>query len=141
MIAEHLMCMAHSNMALLSSRSSVSMSRKCPQGLPTAAHLDAGLQKVKRARFAASVRLLEDLDEAGVQYLLHHLPAWLQVSSCCPGINVHPSNLLNALVMWKRVTVQGRTCTTYASNAHHPTVELSIIASRHRSVLSHTSQY
>ncbi|KAK9843062.1 hypothetical protein WJX74_006435 [Apatococcus lobatus] len=38
----------------------------------------AGLQKLKRARFAASVRLLEDLDESGVEYLLHHLPAWLQ---------------------------------------------------------------
>lgn len=68
---------------MLPSLGSASMPCNGPHGSPTAVHLDAGLQKVKRARFAASVRLLEDLDEAGVQYLLHHLPAWLQVSSCC----------------------------------------------------------
>ncbi|KAK9865054.1 hypothetical protein WJX84_012217 [Apatococcus fuscideae] len=38
----------------------------------------AGVKKVRRARFASSVRFLEDLDEAGVQYLLNNLPAWLQ---------------------------------------------------------------
>jgi hypothetical protein len=39
----------------------------------------AGLKAWRRARFAASVRLLTDLDEDGLKYMLKNLPSWVKV--------------------------------------------------------------
>ena len=36
----------------------------------------------RRARFANTVRLLTDLDEDGLKYVLKNLPAWVKVCPC-----------------------------------------------------------
>ena len=42
---------------------------------------DAGVKAWRRARFANTVRLLTDLDEDGLKYVLKNLPAWVKVRS------------------------------------------------------------
>lgn len=39
----------------------------------------AGLKAWRRSRFATTVRLLTDLDEDGLKYVLKNLPAWVKV--------------------------------------------------------------
>ena len=38
-----------------------------------------GVKAWRRARFANTVRLLTDLDEDGLKYVLKNLPAWVKV--------------------------------------------------------------
>lgn len=40
----------------------------------------AGIKAWKRSRFAATVRLLTDLDEDGLKYVMKNLPSWVKVS-------------------------------------------------------------
>ena len=40
----------------------------------------ADIRKVRQARFATAVRLLENVDAAGLRVLLHNLPAWIRFS-------------------------------------------------------------
>ena len=47
----------------------------------TRASPSAGVKKLRRARFAAAVKLLTDIDEDGLKTLFHFLPAWVKV--CC----------------------------------------------------------
>ncbi len=39
----------------------------------------AGVKKLQRARFAAAVRLLSDVDEEGLKVIVKFLPAWVKV--------------------------------------------------------------
>lgn len=40
----------------------------------------AGIKAWRRSRFAATVRLLTDLDEDGLKYVMKNLPSWVKVS-------------------------------------------------------------
>ena len=51
----------------------------------------AGLKAWRRARFANGVRLLTDLDEDGLKYVLKNLPAWVKVK-----LKAHPVHLQDA---------------------------------------------
>lgn len=41
----------------------------------------SGVKKLRRARFAAAVRSLADMDEEGLKTVVRFLPAWVKVSS------------------------------------------------------------
>jgi hypothetical protein len=45
----------------------------------------AGLKAWQRMRFARTVRLLTDLDEDGLKYVLKNLPAWVKVRLLAAG--------------------------------------------------------
>ncbi len=45
----------------------------------------AGVQAWRRARFAAAVRLVTQLDEEGLQFVLKNLPAWVKVRRWSPA--------------------------------------------------------
>lgn len=59
--------------------------------------LRAGLKAWRRARFANAVRLLTDLDEDGLKYVLKNLPAWVKVRDrlCFTEMKWHPSGASN----------------------------------------------
>ena len=48
---------------------------------------------MRQARFATAVRLLENVDAAGLRTILHYLPAWVKLapgsSVCCPARYCH----------------------------------------------------
>ena len=53
----------------------------------------ADVRKVRQARFATAVRLLENVDAAGLRTILHYLPAWVKCACslgprllCCAAL-------------------------------------------------------
>ena len=54
--------------------------------------LYAGLKAWRRSRFASSVRLLTDLDEDGLKYVLKNLPAWVKVRPAEFTVNLSRPN-------------------------------------------------
>jgi len=53
----------------------------------------------RRARFAAAVRLVTQLDEEGLQFVLKNLPAWVKVRRWPPGtLHCHVCEQMQALL-------------------------------------------